>query len=235
MNPKELLRLSHVAKIYPDGKEVLKDINLAVCEGDFVTVMGKSGCGKSTMLNIIGLLDHISSGEYYFKGCLVSRPKFGMHVKIRADEIGFVFQSYCLLENLSVQDNALLPFLYNNHKINRLLMDNLERYMEIFGLLECRNKKVKLLSGGEKQRVAIIRALIKNPSLIVADEPTGNLDPENSKIICRELQQLSEMGKAVIVVTHNQEVFQNIGKMYTLEEGVLISHEQDHVKAFSLC
>lgn len=216
----KLVEIKNVKKSY-GKKMVLDEINLSIEQGEFVLISGKSGCGKSTLLNIIGLLDEFDKGEYIFNGVNVFKG-FGVRERIRAYDIGFVFQSYCLLDNLSVKDNVLMPLFYNNTRINKECMNTMERYFEVFGLSKLRNTKVKYLSGGEKQRTAIVRAIVKNPALVVADEPTGNLDPINSKIIYKELGKLTELGKSVLVVTHNKDVFKNVCSKYKIEDGKII-------------
>lgn len=214
-----LVEIKKLKKSYGQ-KNILNNVDFSIKKGEIVTITGKSGCGKSTFLNIVGLLDKADSGEYLFEGKNVTKG-IGRREKIRGEKIGFIFQSYCLLDNLSVLDNILMPFCYNSTKIDDELKKNIEEYLEKFNLQEISKRKAKYLSGGEKQRVSLVRALAKNPSLIVADEPTGNLDPDNSRIIFDELKKISRMGKAVIVVTHNEEVFKNVDKKYCLHNGEL--------------
>lgn len=218
---KELIRLEHVSKNY-GRKKVLTDINLKICSGEFISIMGKSGCGKSTLLNILGFLDSFDTGNYYFKTAKVHQKTLGIQEKIRAKEIGFVFQSYYLLENLSVKDNIVMPIMYNSIKPNREFLDKVDKYMDAFRLKEISNVKAKYLSGGEKQRVAIVRAISKDPTIILADEPTGNLDPENSIIIYNELKKLTTEGKTVVVVTHNPDLFQNMDQKYIIKDGGIV-------------
>ena len=214
-----LVDIKNLKKSY-GRKIVLNNLDFSISRGEMVTITGKSGCGKSTFLNIVGLLDKADSGEYFFEGETAVKGA-GTMEKIRAEKIGFIFQSYCLLDNLSVMDNILMPVCYNNIKIDRKYRKKIEEYLEKFNLKELSGTKTKYLSGGEKQRVSIVRALAKEPSLIVADEPTGNLDSENSGIIFDELKRISHLGKTVIVVTHNGEVFSNVDRKYRLCDGVL--------------
>lgn len=215
----KIIEISNLKKKY-GKKTVLDNFDFSIDRGEMVTICGKSGCGKSTFLNIVGLLDKPTEGEYLFDGKPVLNNINRMQ-NIRAHKIGFVFQAYCLLDNLSVMDNIMMPFLYNELKIDKNVKLSIDEYMEKFGLSELANKKVKYLSGGEKQRVSVLRALAKDPSIIVADEPTGNLDPENSEIIFRELKSIACRNKSVIVVTHDENTFVEVDKRYRLHDGKL--------------
>ncbi len=214
----DLLTIKGVTKKY-GNKKVLTGIDLTVCKGEFVVVKGQSGCGKSTLLNIVGLLDSFNGGAYLFHGQNVQKPFRRNRLRVR--ELGFIFQSYCLLENLSVIDNLLMPILYSNKAVDKQLKKQIAYYLDLFQLKQLKNEKAKILSGGEKQRVAIARALLKEPSLILADEPTGNLDAVNSKIIYEELKKMTKAGTAVVTVTHNPELFQEVDSSYILTGGEL--------------
>lgn len=214
---KEIVRLCEIEKRY-GTRTILNKLELSVSKGEFVSITGKSGEGKTTLLNIIGLLDSFQNGTYLFEGNYVS-GKFLKKTELRSKKIGFIFQDYCLLENLSVLDNVLMPFFYNEIEISKDVYTRANEYMEKFGLIKLKDTKAKWLSGGEKQRVSIIRAMLKNPSLILADEPTGNLDPENSTLISNELRNLAKLGSSVIVVTHNHNVFENVDTKYMLRDG----------------
>lgn len=214
---KEIVKLSGIEKKYGE-RTIISNLDLVVNKGEFISITGKSGEGKTTLLNLIGLLDSFQNGNYLFEGNDVSKS-LGRKTEIRSKSIGFIFQDYCLLENLSVLDNILMPFFYSDVEITKNLYAKANEYLEKFGLMKLRKTKAKFLSGGEKQRVSIVRAMLKEPSLILADEPTGNLDPENSQLISSELKNLSRMGTAVIVVTHNQNVFENVDTKYKLSGG----------------
>lgn len=217
-----IVSMSHVSKSF-GTRQVLTDINLTVGEGDFVVIVGRSGSGKSTLLNCIGLLDEISSGEYYFCGNKIHKSRAGFRNNIRANRLGFVFQSYGLIDDLTVKENILLPLKYTDIKFDKRLYEKLDYYIESFNLTEVADSKVKFLSGGEKQRVSIARAMIKNPIMIVADEPTGNLDDDNTNVIINEFKAMNEKGTAVIIVSHDRRFIGEYGKVYSLEDGVLVN------------
>lgn len=211
---KELnVQLSHLQKSYL--RPVLTDINLTVTNDSYITIVGKSGSGKSTLLNILGLVEGYDLGEYVFNGTLIRN--FVDYSRLRLENIGFIFQSYNLIPTLSCKENILLPTLYNS-KSNSQTLDELVELLDIGPLL---GQKVTTLSGGEKQRVAIARALILDPCLILADEPTGNLDPKNRDIIFRLLQREHEKGRGIILITHDSDAAKQSKTAYTLLDGRL--------------
>ena len=216
-----LISIEKLNKSYDGKSEVLHGLNFSIQPGKIATIYGSSGCGKSTFLNIVGLLEDFSDGEYYFKGNKINSKRLNSYNTLRAQEIGFVFQSYHLIDSLSVQENILMPFLYNNLPLNSNVYSSITQLLNQFQMEQFQHKKVSLLSGGERQRVAIIRAMIKSPSLIIADEPTGNLDDINTSIVIRALQSAADQGTAVIVVTHNKQLSFNNADIYTLTNGAL--------------
>ena len=200
-----IIELKGVSKRYGFGDAesyALRNFDLTVKRGEFIMIMGPSGCGKTTLLNIIGLLDQASSGEYYLAGKNVARVSSGKKARFRAKEIGFIFQNFNLVPNLSILENVSLPLIYSGcRKSRRLRMA--DSILEHFHLREREYYMPYQLSGGQQQRVAIARSLIANPSIILADEPTGNLDSRNSHIIMEELQDIHSQGNTIIMVTHN--------------------------------
>lgn len=207
------LRLSHLRKSYL--RPVLKDVNLHVTNDSYVTIVGKSGSGKSTMLNILGLVEGYDGGEYTFNG--VKIRNYVDYSRLRLENIGFIFQSYNLIPTLSCRENILLPTLYNRR-------NQVQDFDELVSLLELEpllSQRVTTLSGGEKQRVAIARALILDPCLILADEPTGNLDPKNRDMIMRLLRREHEKGRGIILITHDMEIAAQADQRYLLENGTL--------------
>ena len=200
-----IIELKAVSKRYGFGDAesyALRNFDLKVKRGEFIMIMGPSGCGKTTLLNIIGLLDKASSGEYILAGKDVSRVSSSKKARFRAKEIGFIFQNFNLVPTLPIIENVSLPLIYAGYsKTRRLRMaDNI---LEHFHLREREYYMPYQLSGGQQQRVAIARSLISNPSIILADEPTGNLDSRNSHIIMEELREIHSMGNTIIMVTHN--------------------------------
>ncbi len=218
---KSILSLQDIVKTFDGKRNVLDNIQFSVQHGEFALIEGKSGSGKSTFLNIVGLLDTPTKGDYFLDGKRLNTKRIHSFSRIRSERIGFIFQSYQLIEKLSVKDNILLPYLYMKNNIDSTVLQKMDEMLCRFNLLDMKNKEVALLSGGEKQRVAIARAIIKKADIIIADEPTGNLDAENSKIIVEEFKVLKEQNKAVIVVTHNPYYFTCADRNYTLDKGRL--------------
>ena len=211
---KELkLTLSHIQKSYT--RPVLTDVNLEVTNDSYVTVVGKSGSGKSTLLNILGMVEGYDGGEYILNGTKLRN--YMDYARLRLENIGFIFQSYNLIPTLSCKENIMLPTMYNRHN----KVQNFEELVELLDIGPLLSQRVATLSGGEKQRVAIARALILDPCLILADEPTGNLDPKNRDLIMGLLRREHEKGRGVILITHDMEVAKEADKIYLLEDGIL--------------
>ena len=180
----------------------LNGINLEIKEGEFVAIMGPSGCGKSTLLNIVGLLDNPSGGEYNFFGTEVAKMTERKRAQLRKGNIGFVFQSFNLIDELTVFENVELPLIYMNIPVKERKV-KVEAMLERMSIMHRRNHFPQQLSGGQQQRVAIARAVVARPKLILADEPTGNLDSKNGEEVMKLLQQLNEEGTTIIMVTHS--------------------------------
>ncbi len=202
------LRLEDVSKVYSTGKVLvpaLRSVSLIVEEGEFIAIMGPSGSGKSTLLHILGFLDTPTEGKYYFKGKDVSLFSDENLARMRNKEIGFVFQTFHLLPRYTAFQNVELPLIYRGEK-KEVRKRKVLAILEKVGLSDRLYHRPNELSGGEMQRVAIARALVTNPSLILADEPTGNLDSKSGQEITKLLSQISEEGRTIILVTHDPNI-----------------------------
>jgi putative ABC transport system ATP-binding protein len=205
---KPVIALANLSKIYgfEDATTVaLDNISLTVEQGEFVAIMGPSGCGKTTLMNILGLLDTPTHGVYKLEDRPVSELSQRQRAKYRRTKIGFVFQSFNLLHRVSVIENVALPLMYRGWSQTRRLKAA-SRLLKTFGLSEREYYLPNQLSGGQMQRVAIARALVNNPAIILADEPTGNLDSKSSEIIMQELSEVHKKGHTIIMVTHNPDL-----------------------------
>jgi putative ABC transport system ATP-binding protein len=220
-----MIRLQNITKTYTMGKReltVLAGINLLIVRGELVAVMGPSGSGKSTMLNLIGCLDKPTSGNYYFEDREVSRFRSGELARVRGREIGFVFQTFNLLPRLSALANVELGMRYVGGSNKKKAMEALTRV----GLAERINHRPTELSGGEQQRVAIARALVKNPPLLLADEPTGNLDSRSGEEIINILTSLhAEQGITMILITHDADIARHCQRIIHLKDGQVVQEE----------
>lgn len=220
-NSQIVISMRSLSKRFDDEAGVLdalKNINIEIVSGDFVAIMGPSGSGKSTLMNIIGLLDKATSGVFELDGVDVASLGQKLLAELRRDKIGFVFQNFNLLPRLSVAQNVELPMVY----AKKSAAERSKKVAEVLrkvGLSDKANNKSNRMSGGQVQRVAIARALTNNPSLILADEPTGNLDTKNGIEIMNLLRDLNKQGVTVIVVTHNPEVGDYANKVLMVRDG----------------
>lgn len=220
-NSQIVISMRSLSKRFDDEAGVLdalKNINIEIVSGDFVAIMGPSGSGKSTLMNIIGLLDKATSGVFELDGVDIASLGQKQLAKLRRDKIGFVFQNFNLLPRLSVAQNVELPMVY----AKKSAAERSKKVAEVLrkvGLSDKANNKSNRMSGGQVQRVAIARALTNNPSLILADEPTGNLDTKNGIEIMNLLRDLNKQGVTVIVVTHNPEVGDYANKVLMVRDG----------------
>lgn len=220
-----MIDLHHIVKEYVNGKEttrVLKDISFSVKKGEFIAIMGPSGSGKSTLMHIIGALDTPTSGEYFLDGQNVSALSADALAQVRRSKIGFVFQSFHLLPRATVLRNVALPLVYA--KVGRAERERRARESLIAsGLDESRHMHLSnQLSGGQMQRVAIARALVNDPSIILADEPTGNLDSKTGDLVLGTFQKLHDQGRTIVLITHEPYVAKHAERVLVVRDGILV-------------
>lgn len=220
-----MLKTENLKKVFrTDEVETwaLNNVNIEVKKGEFVAIMGPSGCGKSTLMNILGLLDNPTEGTYYLDGVEVSKYTEAERTNLRKGVIGFVFQSFNLIDELNVYENIELPLLYmgipSDERKRRV-----EEAMERMSIAHRAKHFPQQLSGGQQQRVAISRAVVSNPKLILADEPTGNLDSRNGKEVMELLTELNREGTTVVMVTHSQHDAGYAGRIINLFDGQIVS------------
>lgn len=223
---KEILKLENVEKKYSGSVEklhIINNLSFSVEEGEFISILGRSGSGKSTLLNIMGLLDRVDGGKIFIGGQEVDKLSEEERDKIKNQMIGFVFQFHYLLPEFTALENVMLPALLNNFDKKLEIEKRAKELLEKVGLGERENHKPSQLSGGEKQRVAIARALINSPKILLADEPTGNLDEETSEMIFKILKDINKNEKqTIIVVTHSKDLAEISDKQLYLKKGVLV-------------
>ncbi|MDA9262223.1 ABC transporter ATP-binding protein [bacterium] len=220
-----MIELRNIKKTYITGEfefQALKGINLSIQPNDYIALMGSSGSGKSTLMNIIGALDVPTSGEYLLRNKPIHELNDNQISEFRNEEIGFVFQTFNLLPKLSALDNVALPLLYANNIEKEQRDKQAKNMLELVGLGDKLTNKPNEMSGGQRQRVAIARALVNNPSLILADEPTGNLDSKTSASIMELFENLHKNGQTIILVTHEKEISEYAKKTIVLKDGIII-------------
>ena len=220
-----MLSLQNVRKTFRTDEvetTALNDININIGKGEFVSIMGPSGCGKSTLLNIIGLLDDIDSGKYYFLDEEVSQYKERQLAQLRKHNIGFIFQSFNLIDELSVFDNVELPLLYQKVPPAER-RKRVDAILEKVGIITRRDHMPQQLSGGQQQRVAVARAVVGNSGMILADEPTGNLDSRNGEEVMDLLTRLNDEGTTIVMVTHSQHHAEYAHRIINMLDGMVLS------------
>ena len=225
MMSENIIELREIQKYYPVGKDnlhVLKKVNLEIRKGEFLMIMGKSGSGKTTLLNILGFLDRFNEGQYLFKDEDVTNLNEKERSKFRNTNIGFVFQQFNLIPTLDIYKNVELPMIYNDRYSSEEKEKRIKEKLDMVGLLDKIHQKPLELSGGQQQRITIARALVNDPDIIFADEPTGALDSETSKDIMGLLKDLNNRGKTIIMVTHDPDLVNYATKIIRLKDGVVV-------------
>ena len=232
-----MIEIKDLHKSYKMGSNslhVLKGINFEVSEGEMVAIMGSSGSGKSTLLNILGILDEADKGSYHLDGTLIKNLNEKVAAKYRNKFLGFVFQSFNLINYKSALDNVALPLYYQGVKRN-VRMEKALHYLDKVGLADWSSHLPNELSGGQKQRVAIARALASNPKVLLADEPTGALDSKTSYEVMELIQEINDEGKTILIVTHEDDIAHMCKRIVNLKDGVIIDDSLvDQVRVKSL-
>lgn len=220
-----MIHIQNLSKVFRTSEvetTALNEVNLEIKKGDFIAIMGPSGCGKSTLLNILGLLDNPTAGKIFFEGQDISSMREKSRTKIRKGKIGFVFQSFNLIDDLTVFKNVELPLIYMGVKQGERAR-KVTNALEKMGILHRRNHFPQQLSGGQQQRVAIARAVVCCPKMILADEPTGNLDSENGNAVMNLLSELNSEGSTIVMVTHSADDAEKANRVVNLFDGQLIT------------
>ena len=218
-----MIKIENLSKIYDKGKnnavKALDNISLHIIQGELTAIIGRSGSGKTTLLNIIGCIDGFETGTYFFDSKNVSKANDHILSELRNAKIGFVMQNFALINEDTVLENVMLPFYFNNRtalkEAKKMSIDALKK----MGIEQLSNKPISKLSGGQKQRVAIARAIVNNPSIILADEPTGALDSKTSQEIMNVFHELNSNGATIIIVTHDMEIARQCKRIIEIKDG----------------
>ncbi|MFT6733418.1 MAG: putative ABC transport system ATP-binding protein [Polaribacter sp.] len=230
MKKKSIIQLDKVSKIFLTEEmetHALRGVNLNIKQGDYVSISGPSGCGKSSLLSILGLLDTVSSGQYFIEGKDVSNLNINQRADIRNQKIGFIFQAFNLIDELSVYDNIALPLHYSQQIREKKLthqeiQNKVRQCLELVEMSHRNTHRPNQLSGGQQQRIAIARALVCSPAILLIDEPTGNLDSKNGDAVMEMLAQLNSQGTTICMVTHDPRYADMASRQCYLSDGVML-------------
>lgn len=226
----ELKEINKYYKMKENRLHALKSINLDIEQGDFLVIMGKSGSGKTTLLNLLGFLDSFDEGIYMFNGKNVTGLNENQKSELRNNYMGFIFQQFHLIDSLTIGQNVELPLLYKGNISHKERNSAIDKYLDMVGLLDKKDRFPSELSGGQQQRIAIARALINNPYVIFADEPTGALDSNTGIEIMEILKKLNEDNKTIIMVTHDEDLVRYANKVIRIKDGFVTKTVNDMVK-----
>ena len=227
MTNEPIIRMENIIKRFyigqPNELQILNGISLSIQEGEFISIVGESGSGKSTLMNIMGILDRQTEGDYYLEGQDVNEMNDNVRSIIRNEKIGFVFQNFNLIPRANALKNVTLPLMYSERKTKNTKEIGMEM-LKLVGMEDRASHRPNELSGGQKQRVAIARAMINNPSIILADEPTGALDSQTGHMIMDIFHKLhEEQGKTIVLITHSRELASETQRIITLADGLIVS------------
>jgi len=226
-----LITLNNISKTFLTEEietRALNSINLVINKGEYISLSGQSGCGKSTLLSLLGLLDAPSTGEYHLAGKDVSALTRDQRAKIRSEQIGFVFQSFNLISDLTVFENVMLPLTYQTGKSKKIIEGKVAAVLDKVEMSHRKNHYPSQLSGGQQQRVAVARALVNDPAIILADEPTGNLDSKNAEAVLQLFEQLHQEGATICMVTHDPASAKRASRCLEMFDGQMIKdHSND--------
>lgn len=224
MSDTHLLALDQVSFSYNAQETILKQVDFTLDKGDYTAVVGTSGSGKSTLLSILGLLNQPTQGRYLVMGHDSAQLTNESIAQLKTYEIGFIYQNFNLLNHMKVMDNVALPLTYNKYVNRKQYQEKVVDALSIVGMESFLNRYPNELSGGQQQRIAIARALVNNPSVLLADEPTGNLDSKNSEIIYDLFARLNDAGKTICLITHDQAHAQLANTLWHINDGVIAQH-----------
>jgi putative ABC transport system ATP-binding protein len=229
-----LITLKNISKTFLTEEietRAINEVNLVINKGEYISLSGQSGCGKSTLLSLLGLLDTPSTGSYHLNDIDASSLSRDQRAKIRSEQIGFVFQSFNLISDLTVFENVMLPLTYQSGLSKQVVEDKVNQVLEKVQMSHRKSHYPSQLSGGQQQRVAVARALVNDPAIILADEPTGNLDSKNAEAVLALFDQLHQDGSTICMVTHDPDSAKRASRCLEMFDGRLIKDQKNHTRS----